>query len=82
MNFTKRQIDILQASLSYAYSNVNDINDAMSDLHLPVIPLTEDEIEDMQKMLGFDYPAPTQDEADAIVQDILIADADAELGMV
>lgn len=92
MNLTKRHNDILRAALSYAYSNVDDINDAMSDLHLPVAPFTGEEIEDLQKMLGFDsgnnviftvaknerfdfvrerMSAPTQDEADAIVRDMI-----------
>lgn len=52
MNLTKRHNEILRAALSYAYSNVDDINDAMSDLHLPVAPFTGEEIADLQNMLG------------------------------
>jgi len=72
MNLTKRHNEILRAALSYAYSNVDDINDAMSDLHLPVAPFTGEEIADLQNMLGmegnFDHP---QEEADAIVRDMM-----------
>ena len=54
MNLTARHNEILRAALSYAVSNVDDINDAI-DLSQPLV---EEEVLDLYNMLGFNDPPP------------------------
>jgi hypothetical protein len=47
-----RNKQILRAALSYMFSNVDDLNDAMSDAHFPVAPFSEGEVENFAKSVG------------------------------
>jgi hypothetical protein len=76
MNLTKRHNDMLRAALSYAYSNVDDLNDAFAhfidddpDNESGLVDLgdgnvtesfTETEIADLAKMFGFNLMGPSR----------------------
>lgn len=73
MNLTKRQQEILRVALSYAFSNVDDLNDAMRKACPPIAEFTEDEIANLSRTLGCDLDDARPDEAANLTHWLVVA---------